>query len=189
MTTGNREQSLNLTTSYIDIPLMGYFKPFERFEVFAGVNFGFLVGANVFGEMEYSNGLTMNGTSFDDFRFEIDGNYVSDDPGEATFSNPPKTITIGSNTTVEIPSSTGVYYEFSEDRKNLYKTIDMGVVGGASVYLSGSLFVSVRVNYGLTDITKENADVSLVSKPNGEFITRDDDDRNFSIQASVGFSF
>ena len=188
VTTGNRSQNLNLTSSFINIPIMGYVKPIPQVEVFGGVDLGFLVAATVFGEVNYTDGR-FGGASIEDFRFEVDGNYLSDDPGEAFFSNPPETVSIGNNLTAEIPSSAGVYYEFSEDMGNLYKVIDLGLVGGISVYLNGSLFVSARLNYGLTDITKEAADVSLKSKNNDQFITLDDRDRNFSIQASIGFSF
>ncbi|MEO1262688.1 MAG: outer membrane beta-barrel protein [Bacteroidota bacterium] len=188
ITTGNRDQNLNVTSSYIDIPVTGYFKPIEQLEIFGGFNVGFLVATTAFGEVNYSDGR-FGGASIEDFRFEIDGNYLSDGPGDASFSDPPKTITIGGNQSAVIPSSAGVYVEFTEDMGNLYKIIDMGLVGGISVYLNGSLFVSARVNYGLTDITKTGADVSLREKPNNEFLTRDDDDRNFSLQASVGFSF
>jgi len=190
-TTGNRKQNLNVTTSYFDFPISGYFKPVEWLEIYGGVNVSFLVSSNVFGELTYSNAKTISGagTDPDPFMYEIDGNYNSDNPGEAILSNPPKTVRVGSGTLVEIPSSAGVYYEFAEDRGNLFKTVDFGVLGGLSVYLNKGLFVSGRVNYGLTDVTKEKADVSLVSQDNGDFITRNDDDHNFSLQVSIGFSF
>ena len=187
-TTGNRKQNLNLTTSYIDIPLVGYFKPIEKVEIYGGASIGFLVSASVFGEMNYTDGVS-GGSKVQDFRYEIDGSYLSDKPGEAFFDNPRKTITIGGNSTAEIPGSAGVYYEFSEDLGNLYKVIDLGLVGGISVFLNGSLYLSGRINYGLSDITKQASDVSLVSKNGSQFITLDDNDRNFSIQTSIGFAF
>ncbi len=190
-TTGTRKQRINTTTSYLDIPVSGYFKPLEWLEIYAGVNVSFLVSASVFGELSYSNGKTANGagTDPDPISYEIDGNYINDDPGEAVFANPPKSVRIGSGTLVEIPSSAGVYYEFDEDRGNLFKTFDFGTFVGISIYLNRGLFVSGRLNYGLMDITKQNADVSLVSQDNGKFITRNDDDRTFSLQVSIGFSF
>ncbi|HHM21310.1 MAG TPA: PorT family protein [Bacteroidetes bacterium] len=187
--TGTRQQNLNLTTSYIDIPVMGYFKPIEQVEIFAGAHLGFLVAANAFGELKYSNGRTSTGSAFEDFRYEIDGNYLSDKPGEAIFDNPPKTITIGGGATAEIPGSAGVYYEFSKDMGKLYKVIDVGAVGGIAVFLSGSLYISGRANWGLMDITKTGADVSLIRKDGDAFLLRNDKDRNFSIQTSVGFEF
>ena len=188
-TSGVRKQNLNLTSSYIDIPVVGYYKPFEWLEVYAGASLGFLVSANVFGEVDYTEGRTDMGSGVEPIHYEIDGNYLSDNIRKSFFENPPKTITIGGNTTVEIPNSVGVYYEFDEDPGNLYKIIDLGAVVGISVFVNGSLFISGRLNYGLSDITKQDADVSLVSKNGNQFITRDDMDRNFSIQTSIGFAF
>ncbi len=188
-TTGNRKQSVNLTTSYIDIPVVGYYRPFEKLEIFAGASLGFLVSAPTFGEVEYSGGMTAAGSGIEPFIYEIDGNYLSDNPGEAFFENPPNTVSVGGTTTAEVPASAGVYYEFDRDRGNLYRTIDLGAVAGLSIFLNGSLFISGRINYGLSDITKQEADVSLRSLDNGQFITRDDMDRNISIQTSIGFSF
>lgn len=188
-TTGNRNQSLNLTTSYIDLPVTGYFKPVEQVEIFVGVSLGFLVATSTFGELNYSDGRTNAGVNFETFRYEIDGSYIGDEPGEGSFETPPKTVSIGGGATAELPNSAGVYYEFTEDLGNLYKAIDIGGIAGISFYLNGSLFVSGRVNYGLNDITKEAADVSLRSKNGDAFITRNDKDRNFAIQASIGFSF
>ncbi|HFA47487.1 MAG TPA: hypothetical protein ENJ95_00560 [Bacteroidetes bacterium] len=188
LTTGTRELNLNLTSSYFEFPITGYVKPLEWLEVYGGVSAGFMVASNVFGNLKYTDGQTSNGIGFDAIDYEIDGNYNTDNINKQIFRNPVKTISIG-NETVEVPNSVGVYYEFEKDPGRLYKTFELGAVGGISVYLNKGLFVSGRVNYGLTDITKTNADVSLAKLENGKFIKRDDKDRNFSIQASIGFSF
>jgi hypothetical protein len=187
LSTGIRDQDVNLTTSYIDFPITAYFKPVESIEIYGGASVGFLVAAAGFGGLTY-NGVGPNGTRINEFIVDLDVNYVSDDPGEANSSDAsPPLIISGEN--VEIPESAGAYFEFENDRGNLYRTIDFGLVGGISFYLSKGLFVSGRINYGLTDITKSEADVSLVKLDNGEFTTRDDDDRNLSLQFSVGFAF
>ena len=187
VSTGTRDQDINLTTSYIDLPLTGYFKPTEWLEVYGGASVGFLVAATGFGGITYS-GVAPNGSPIREFVHDLDVRYFSDEPGEVTFADVPPTVEIG-NDNVPLPREAGAYFEFEEDRGNLYKVMDFGLVGGISFYLSRGLFVSGRVNYGLTDLTKSEADVSLVKLDNGQFITRDDDDRNLSIQASVGFSF
>lgn len=187
VTSGTRDQQINVTTSYIDIPVMGYVKPVEWLEVYAGASVGVLVGASGFGGVTYS-GTAPNGSPISEFVHDLDANYVSDDPGEARFSDPPTTITIGNEKAI-LPSAGGAYFEFEEDKGNLFNVIDVGLVGGVSFYLNKGFYVSGRLNYGLTDITKSEADVSLVKLDNGQFISRDDVDKNFSIQASVGFSF
>lgn len=186
-TTGIRTEDLNVSNSYIELPITGYFKPHSRFEIYGGMSFGVLVSSTAFGNLKYSNISSANPTATIDH--ELDFNYISDKPGEQTYANPSETIKLGGND-VPYPQTAGAYFEFVEDRGKLYKSIDLGVVGGLSVYLSKSLYVSGRINYGLLDITKTKADVSLSSlDENNGFISRNDDDRNVSIQASIGFSF
>lgn len=187
-TVGVRDQDINLTTSNIDIPVTAYFKPLPSLEVYAGASVGFLVAATGFGAITYQ-GTAPNGASIEEFVYDIDANYVSDDFGEAEFSELIPPVTVG-NDNADIPRNAGAYYEYETDRGNLYKIMDFGLVGGLSFYLSKGLYVSGRFNYGLTDITKTEADVSLVNlDDNSQFTTRDDDDRNISIQVSVGFAF
>lgn len=187
-TVGLRDQDVNLTTSYIDLPITAYFKPIRSIEIYGGASLGFLVSAAGFGGITYS-GNASNGTPIEEFIHDLDVNYVSDDPGEASYLEGSTTPLIIDGKSVEIVENGGAYFEFEEDRGRLYRTIDLGLVGGISFYLSQGLFVSGRINYGLSDVTNSEADVSLVKLENGEFITRDDDDRNVSIQVSVGFSF
>lgn len=182
---GTRDQDINLTTSYIDLPVTAYFKPVESLEIYGGASLGFLVAATGFGGVTFS-GTAPNGTPIEEFVHDLDVNYVSDDPGETDFNETP--VSIG-NQSVILPDNAGAYFEFEEDRGNLYRIMDFGLVGGLSYYLSQGLFVSARINYGLTDITKSEADVSLVKLDNGQFISREDDDRNVSWQFSVGFAF
>jgi hypothetical protein len=185
-TTGTREQRLNVNHSYIDIPLMGYFKPVQWLEIFAGGSVGFLVSSNAVGALEYSGGRTSDDFPVPAFEYELDYSYYSDDAGSFTPSQ--ENIQV-KGLDVPLIDVAGAYTEFEEDRGNFYKTIDAGLVGGISLFFNKGLFISGRVNYGLRDITRSEADVSLVSKNNGAFIPREDNDRNFSIQASIGFSF
>ncbi len=184
---GNRKIDINVNQSYLEIPVMGYFKPVKFLEIYAGGSIGFLVGSSGFGELTF-NGVGPTGAALKEFSHELDVNYFGDNPRGFSVGNPPQTITYKGQT-IPVPQTAGAYFEFTEDRGNLYKVIDAGLVGGLSIFFNKGLYVSGRVNYGLTDVTKSNADVSLRQLDNGEFITRDDDDRNFSIQASIGFSF
>ena len=52
------------------------------------------------------------------------------------------------------------------------------------------MYAGVRLQYGLADVTNNQADLQKNSTGNNKaLIFRDDKDKNFSIQASVGFSF
>ncbi len=189
-TTGIRTQDLNVSNSYLELPVLGYFRPHTRFEVYGGMSLGLLVSSSAFGNIKFSEIRDASNipTSPNSINHELDFNYLSDKPREATYANPAKTISIqGDN--VPYPQTAGAYFEFVDSRGKLYNAFDLGVVGGVSIFLSKSLYVSGRVNYGLRDVTKTKADVSLSSLDGGNFISRNDDDRNFSIQTSIGFSF
>ena len=88
------------------------------------------------------------------------------------------------------PSNIDAYYEAADNDENKFRTIDLGLNAGVAFFLNRGLYVGVRANYGLTDITNEGQDVSQVALTNtNQYVTRDDQDRNISIQASVGFRF
>ena len=93
-------------------------------------------------------------------------------------------------TAPETPKTLGAYYDYPEDKGNLYKSIDFGLVGGIAYYISNALYITGRVQYGLSDITNNDADLAKARVgTNGELIYRDAKHQNFMIQASVGFSF
>jgi hypothetical protein len=190
-TTGTRKQELNVNNSYIELPITFFVKPVSKIELYGGASFGVLVSSTAFGNITMSDikddgGGLASPSSLD---HELDFNYFADNPGGMTLGSPAATVRI-KNESVPYPQTAGAYYEFVESRGKLYKAIDLGLVGGISFYLSRSLYVSGRINYGLLDITKSKADVSLSTlDENNEFISRNDDDRNVSIQASIGFSF
>ena len=98
------------------------------------------------------------------------------------------TLNVGGLTS-NIPSFLQAYYLFPEDRGSYFSTIDFGLNVGAYYYWNQGLFLGGRFNYGLSDVTKDNYDVSRQSLNNGQFIQRSDKDRNISLQFSLGFSF
>ena len=184
---GTRRMDLNVSNSYFDLPVMGYVKPVKWLEIYAGGSIGVLISSTAFGELTY-NGVTSTGAPIEKISHELDFNYFSDKPRAVTPANPPTTVKIGGEN-VTYPQIAGAYFEFQEDPGNLYRILDAGILAGLSIYFNKGLYVSGRVSYGLLDVTRSKADASLVKLDNGSFITRDDNDRNFSLQASVGFSF
>jgi hypothetical protein len=186
--TGTREQDFSIVNSYMDIPVAGYVKPLKWLEIYAGASIGFLVGSTGFGEIDY-NGKTPTGAQIDEVSYEIDANFLRDNAQDASYAVPPATVKI-SGEDVPIPQSAGAYFEFDEDRGKLYKIIDTGLLAGLSIYFNKGLYVTGRLNYGMTDITRSKTDVSLVKlDADNNFISTNEKDRNFSIQASIGFSF
>jgi hypothetical protein len=183
--TGNRETTLEVTNSYIDIPVMGVAR-FNKFEISAGMSLGFLVASRAAGETRFA-GASSQGDIITPFLLALDYNYFND-PFQQGESTPVFRRDID-NQPVEIPQTLGAYYQEEASDENLYKTLDLGLVGGVSYYLNRGLFLGLRLNYGLSDITNTSRDISrqVVNSPS-DFVTRDDNDRNLNIQVSVGFS-
>lgn len=182
---GVRSTTNNIINSYLDLPLTLVVRPVQWLEFSAGPSIGFLVGSTGLGQTSFTGKVgTVN---VNDYSITIDYNYLRDEAGEADFNNA-TFFKVGSRE-VETPGSLGAYYDFAEKDGNFFNTIDLGLNAGLSIYLSETLYIGGRFNYGLSDATRNYYDFSQV-KPdeNGMRIPRSDFDRNVSIQASVGFN-
>ncbi|MBR9920416.1 MAG: PorT family protein [Bacteroidetes bacterium] len=187
-TTGIREETVNNTLSYVDIPLGFYYRLTSWLEVSAGANVGVLAGANGAGEIIYS-GISENSGNVPEFSITLAYDYRRDETGDAAFGSGSEFIKVDGED-IEIPSSAGAYYEIPKTEEPWFSLLDLGAYAGASLYLNKGFFVGVRANYGLIDITSDAYDYSLQSlDENDDFISRSDKDINFSVQASLGFSF
>ena len=184
--TGSRNTSLSITNSYIDIPFMAVGR-FGRIELSGGLNLGILVSSRGSGELSFS-GQTAAGSTVDPFTIALEFNYF-DDAFQRTDINEVEIRDIDGKT-VEIPKTLGANFQELEGDQRLFNTIDLGLIGGLAFYLNQGLYVGLRVNYGLSDLTKTERDPSRRSLDDANnLIFRDDDDRNLNLQASVGFSF
>lgn len=191
LSAGMRKTIISVTNSYIDIPIMGYFRPVSRIELFAGASVSFLVGSTGIGEFTYSGQTSLGGDNIE-FLAELDHNYSKDlARDERVIGEFEEVISFEVNgNEVRFPESLGAYYlDYETKSGKLYNTFDLGLVGGAHFYFNGSLYLGVRLNYGLLDVTNNTYDISYATSNGTEYIPRSDIDRNFSLQASLGFSF
>jgi hypothetical protein len=195
LSTGNSNYLINVNNSYIDIPLT-FVARWGDFELSGGAYAGFMVSSVGDGSLRYSgstvplgNKVTNVETGADELVYNLSHNYRKDEPGEGDASE--KVIVKVDARNVEMPKTLGAYYDYTEDRGTLYNSIDYGLIGGLAYYLSNSLYIGARLQYGLADISNNNADLSKteINVTDGTLIYRDDKDKNFVIQASVGFSF
>jgi hypothetical protein len=183
---GNRRTVLSITNSYIDLPVMVYYRA-GRIELSAGVNAAILASSRGGGELTFS-GVSLGGTTIDPFTIALDFNDFKDAFQRADIDD--FVTRVIDNQVVEIPISVGSQYAALGREGNLYNSFDLGLNAGLAFFLNQGLYLGFRLNYGLLDVTKNDQDISrLELNPENSFIQRNDFDRNVSLQASIGFSF
>ncbi len=183
---GNRQQTLDLSNVFLDIPVLAYYK-IGKLELCGGVNTGILLASTAGGSTNFE-GISSLGNPIAPFQVGLDHNYKKDKAGEA--SSETFEVSIDGSFPYTVPETVMAYYEFDTKEENQYKTIDFGLVAGAAFYLNEGLYLSARYTHGLSDADVNTYDVSLQSlNTDGSFKYRDDDNRNRSWQFSIGFSF
>ncbi len=180
-TIGTARHLVSINNSYLDLPILAYGRVGD-FEVSGGGYVGLLLQTVGDGSLVYRD------ASNSDLQFNLRYNYHKDDPGGSE-DDGEKVIAVADGRQLELPKTIGAYYDNPTDRGSLYKTLDYGLMGGVAYYFSSSLYFGVRLQYGLADITSNRADFTRASLDGQNLIYRDDKDRNFVLQASVGFGF
>ena len=172
------------SNAYLTFPFTAHIRTLEKWEFFGGAYVGFLVspvatGDWIFGEVGADH-------AFDQL---IDYNFNKDEVGEFNvFSNTIAIIVNGEN--YDLPRIVGAYFFYEQKPANRLKSVDLGLTGGISYYLNPGLYLSVRADYGFTDITNNNVDISLSQlNSDGSFIYQEDKDSHFGLHFSLGFKF
>lgn len=187
LTLGEGRRLININQSYIDIPITAYYR-LKDFELSAGVYAALQVQAVGEGSAAYSGKTQPLQNPTGDLRFNLQHNYRRDKPGEGKGE---ETISAQVDArTLTLPMTLGAYYDYPEDRGRLYNSLDYGLTAGASYFLSRALYIGARIQYGLADLTRDQADLQYY-RPDADNapVYRADFDRNFNIQLSLGFSF
>ena len=191
LVTGDQRIDLNVSTGYLDIPIMAYGR-LGRFEFEGGVSLNLLLSGAGNGEVEI-DGVTAAGASTGIFNGVLDHRYGRDDiSGRIPFIEEDLVALNIDGQIINIPKILNAYYLFSDNPESLssdrvYNFLDVGLVGGINYYWNSTLYIGARLNYGLLDVTNDESgyDISRISPANG---VQFDKDRNFSIQLSLGFS-
>lgn len=179
-TIGQANLGLSVNFVNLDVPLMAYAR-LGKLELSGGAYLSVLFQKVADGALQYS-WKNLDGTEGQIELYQVH-NYNKDVIGGADDSETITTQVNGRNVT--LPRTVGAYYDFPEDKGNLYKSLDYGLIGGASFYISSTLYVGARLQYGLVDLTNNSADMSrYLGYPNN----REDKDYNYNIQVSVGFN-
>lgn len=183
--------NLDISNAYMSFPFTVHIKTLEKWEFHAGAYVNFLIspvgtGQLIFGSIDSLNYTFEQGLNYD---------YNSDLSGEASsFATQIGLIANGQN--ADLPSLVGAYYIFpfenNTDRKvrSLINSFDYGLTGGVSYFLNPGLYLGLKGWYGLKDVTHNGSDVSYETiNSDGSLNFSDHDDRNFSIDVSIGFRF
>jgi hypothetical protein len=183
---GTRNQTLTVTNAYLDVPVMVYYK-LGHFELAGGLNTGLLVGSTGGGTMTFSGISPNTQKEVTPFDVSLQHNYFKDDAmgaSSATFD-----VTVDGRK-YKVPVATGAYYDFTTKDKNLYQSLDFGLVGSLAYYLNEGLFVSARYMHGLSDADRNEYDISLAElQANNQPVQRADKNTTRNWQFSIGFSF
>jgi Outer membrane protein beta-barrel domain len=182
--TGKSVWLVDVNNSYLELPVL-FFARYGKFEISAGPSISALIGSAADGVLTF-NGKTFGNTPVNNFTTRLQYDFRKDDAakGSGDVQNLPLD---GQSTQTPV---LGAYQQ--DDKKNgpLYKTIDFGLNVGMNIYLNNSLYLGGRLNYGLLDVTNNDADRDLSTLDAGQkAVYRADFDRNYSLQLSVGFSF
>ncbi len=183
---GKRKIDMGVSMATLELPLAVYYK-IGSFELLAGITVSTLMTSTGGGSLEMSNVFSPTGHPVDSFVITLQHNYSKDGARQAGRNDLP--VVVDGNT-VETSSSTGAYYDYDVKDKNLYQAFNFGLTGGLSFFLNEGLFLGVRVGYGLTDVDRNEYDISYQKlDDNNQYINRVDKNRNVTIQASIGFLF
>lgn len=174
---------IDVVNSYIDVPVTAYYR-LGKLEIEAGGSLGLLVNSRASGALIYSNSVI---APDEEIIFNIDGSFFEDVSGRRAAQLFTEMPLPGST---NLPSVVGPYYNSNNDEP-LYRRFDVALIGGLAYYLNNGLFLGVRYQHGVTDITDGENDLRLAregSESDREFNT-EDKDRTRSVQVSVGFRF
>ena len=186
---GDVDMSLDISTAYLSIPITGYIKTLEKFELFAGLSANFLINPVGNGVFKFTSQDNPDGLFFQQ---SLSYQFYEDDPGSiANSSSQFNPAVFCGDDVVTIPGAVGAYYHLgtSFDKEELIPWFDLTGLAGLNYYINKSFYIGGRVEYGLFDLTNDKIDYSLRDFNATGFNFRNDRDVHFGFQASVGFKF
>lgn len=187
---GAVEYDLNISNAYISIPIMANYRVNKKWEIFGGPYLNMLIGPTGRGQLKFESydrpdEIVLNQS--------LDFNYNSDSALEITGNTPAAARTIGiivDGDEVTLPRFAGAYYRQGVKTGNKFRFLDYGLTVGTHYFLNKGFFVGFQVDYGFSDLTNNEVDISLKDvNPDNSFIFSDDKDSHFGIHASFGFRF
>jgi hypothetical protein len=189
---GKTDLTMKISNAYITIPLTVQWDVSNKIELSAGVYGSVLIGPKGNGTIKFNSYRddTRNPDSLF-FQHSLIYNYNTDKAGQSTGQVGPWVFVNKDKT--PIAKGAGAYYNYlsTELEGKLYKPYDYGLTGGISYFVNKGLFLGLRYDFGLVDITNNEVDVSrkTYDETNNRFKFSKDFDRNVGFQVSFGFRF
>jgi len=187
---GDKLIELDIINSYLDIPIMAYYK-LGKFEISGGANLGLLLGSRARGFRQFEGFVSGTGATIDRFEQILDYNYGTDLP-EGFLEGDAIRLPSG----FEVPSQPGAYFDypplgqFQFTQEPLYRRFEIAAIAGLTFFPNPGLGISARYHHGLSDITNDEVDISQVELgESSQLINREDTDRNRGFQFSIMFLF
>ncbi len=181
---------LNISNAYLSVPIVANYRISNRWEVFGGAYMNLSIGPTARGQMKF-----ISNENPDEIRFiqSLDFRYANDNIDEITGRSAGQLTEIGilvDGEIVILPRFAGAYTQQGEKTATKINTLDYGLTAGAHYFLNKGFFVGLTIDYGLPDLTNNNADISLKElNSDDSFIFSDDKDTHLGIKASFGFRF
>lgn len=191
---GFLDYNIKVSNAYVSIPIIMQFKPHKSIEIVAGGYFGFLVSPRGNGTLYFDQNnkriklkhTLIHNYNTDNARATGGANqpFARDKPGAAIFLG---------DEIINLPEETGAYYFYLDEEKEgrLYRTFDMGLIGGFNYYFNKGFYLGVRYDFGLLDVTNNDVDMlkATYDETNSKMIKANHFDRNSGFQVSLGFRF
>jgi len=183
---GDTEYNLDISNAYFSLPISASVYLTPKIELFGGIGVDFLIGPTGSGTIRYVSTDNPDGIFFIQ---SLEYSYNSDQARGTGFTSL-STALIVEGERLDIPRIIGAYYFFDETDGNLFETVDFSLHAGVNYFINKGFFIGASINYGLSDVTRRQQDVSLAQlNPDNSFILRDDRDIQLSIAISTGFRF
>jgi hypothetical protein len=186
---GRSTVNLDISNAYINLPLVAAYQLIPKIEIYGGFATNFLINPTANGTLRFESKTRPLDITF---RQSLGYNYYTDvsggTSGLAAGSRPITILVDGERTT--IPKYAGAYYQDISKPDSRFKVFDLTAVAGVNYFFNSGFYAGARLNYGLTDVTNQSVDRSLVQfNDNSTAVYRNDRDINFDLEFSLGFRF
>ncbi len=186
---GNTDINLDISNAYISLPITYHYSISKKIELHAGGYFNILIGPKGSGTLKFDSRDNPDKIKMQQ---SLDYNYNSDRAGYGYIPNSQlfPTIIVGDEN-VPLFSYLGAYYQYQEKLTNRFRWFDAGLSFGGSYFFNRGFYGSVRLDYGLVDLTKTEGDISIteVDLTENKALNKTTRDTHVGIQASLGFKF